>query len=604
MKVNPAEKTVSNNVNTLATGENPRIVARTLYWQGFSVTAAAKMVNTPRTTVESWKKTEQWDDAKPIDRVEGTLEARLVQLISREEKTGKDFKEIDLLGRQIERIAKVNKYNESGKQSDLNGKLSNRGRKKGYKPEGNVFTQEDIEKLRESFNDTIFDYQKTWYRAGLTNRTRNLLKSRQIGATWYFAREALLDALETGRNQIFLSASRAQARVFRSYIVQWAMEVCGVELTGDPMMLTVHTDDVTYYPELYFLGTNAKTAQAYHGNVYMDEYFWIHGFDVFNKVASGMAMHKKWRKTYISTPSSKQHQAYKFWTGEKHNRGRSKANKLIIPTDHNSLKNGLRCDDNQWRQIVNVNDAVAGGCDLFDVEELKLEYTEEEFNNLLMCEFIDDTLSAFSVSELMTCMVDSEVDWLDYKSYTQRPLGNKEVWLGYDPSLTRDSAGLVVLSAPETPNGVIRGIERIAFKNPDFEYQAGVIKKMTEKYNVTYIAIDVTGLGVGVHQSVVKFFPTAVALSYSPELKQQMVLKTKDVIKKGRLKFDAGWTDVVAAFCSIHKTLTASEKHITYKADRSEDTGHADLAWALMHALHKEPLAIAQGDDTSELEIF
>ena len=28
---------------------------------------------------------------------------------------------------------------------------------------------------------------------------------------WYFAREGLIDALETGRNQIFLSASKAQA---------------------------------------------------------------------------------------------------------------------------------------------------------------------------------------------------------------------------------------------------------------------------------------------------------------------------------------------------------------------------------------------------------
>lgn len=26
---------------------------------------------------------------------------------------------------------------------------------------------------------------------------------------------------------------------------------------------------------LYFLGTNARTAQSYHGNLYLDEYFWI-----------------------------------------------------------------------------------------------------------------------------------------------------------------------------------------------------------------------------------------------------------------------------------------------------------------------------------------
>jgi uncharacterized protein YjcR len=33
------------------------------------------------------------------------------------------------------------------------------------------------------------------------------------------------------------------------------------------------------------------------------------------KVASGMALHKKWRQTYFSTPSSLTHSAYPFWSG-------------------------------------------------------------------------------------------------------------------------------------------------------------------------------------------------------------------------------------------------------------------------------------------------
>ena len=45
---------------------------------------------------------------------------------------------------------------------------------------------------------------------------------------------------------------------------------------------------------------------------------------------------------------------------------------------------------------------------------------------------------------------------------------------------------------------------------------------------------------------------------------------------------------------SIRKTLTASGQHVTYDAGRSEATGHADLAWATMHALDHEPLAGSQ----------
>ena len=253
---------------------------------------------------------------------------------------------------------------------------------------------------------------------------------------------------------------------------------------------------------------------------------------------------------------------------------------------------------------MNVYDAINGGCDLFDIDDLRMEYSDDEFNNLLMCEFIDDTLSAFSVLEMQSCMIDTVEEWLDWKPYTPKPLGNKPVWVGYDPSLSRDSAALVVIAAPDTVGGVLRGIEKIQFKDPDFESQANVIKSICDKYNVEYLAIDKTGLGVGVYQSVQKFYPNVVGLDYNPILKQEFVLKAKDVIKKKRLQFDYGWTDVVAAFCSIHKGMTDSERMITYKADRSEETGHADLAWAMMHALHHEPLAIAQGESESTLEIY
>ncbi|MBN4659165.1 oxidoreductase, partial [Escherichia coli] len=92
------------------------------------------------------------------------------------------------------------------------------------KPVRNAVDDEQQERLIERFEDSLFAYQRVWRRAALAERIRNILKSRQIGATWYFAREALVDALETGRNQIFLSASKAQAHVFRQYILQFAAE--------------------------------------------------------------------------------------------------------------------------------------------------------------------------------------------------------------------------------------------------------------------------------------------------------------------------------------------------------------------------------------------
>jgi uncharacterized protein YjcR len=158
--------------------------------------------------VQSWCDRDKWNDAPVIEKIESSLEARLVQLIAKDQKTGGDFKEIDLLTRQVVQMARVRRYEQpGGNEVDLNPKLANRNAEPKKKPSRNDYSEEQRDQLLESFRDSLFDYQKVWLRNG-HQRTRVILKSRQIGATWYFAREALADAMETGRNQIFLSASK------------------------------------------------------------------------------------------------------------------------------------------------------------------------------------------------------------------------------------------------------------------------------------------------------------------------------------------------------------------------------------------------------------
>lgn len=378
---------------------DPRRQAALLYWQGFSVPQIAAMLQMKRPTVQSWKQRDGWDSVAPISRVEMSLEARLTQLIIKPQKTGGDFKEIDLLGRQIERLARVNRYSQTGNEADLNPNIANRNKGGRRKPKKNFFSDEAIEKLEQIFFEQSFEYQLHWYRAGLEHRIRDILKSRQIGATFYFSREALLRALKTGHNQIFLSASKTQAYVFREYIIAFARLV-DVDLTGDPIVLGNNG------AKLIFLGTNSNTAQSHNGDLYVDEIFWIPNFQVLRKVASGMASQSHLRSTYFSTPSTLAHDAYPFWSGELFNRGRaSAAERVEIDVSHNALAGGLLCADGQWRQIVTIEDALKGGCTLFDIEQLKRENSADDFKNLFMCEFVDDKASVFPFEELQRCMV-------------------------------------------------------------------------------------------------------------------------------------------------------------------------------------------------------
>ncbi|AOK03290.1 terminase family protein [Burkholderia sp. AU28942] len=572
---------------------DPRRRARDLYWQGYRIARIAELLGVKPATLYSWKKRDGWDETEPVDRVNMTIEAQLIKLVTKEAKEGRDFKEIDLLTRQLDRLrsrpANDAKVSESGGGGGTRRSRSSDDR--------NAFSEEQIEKLNDAFLESIFDYQRTWYRAGFKERIRNILKSRQIGATWYFAREALLDALNTGRNQIFLSASKAQAHVFRQYIVQFAKDAVGVELKGDPMVLP---NGAT----LYFLGTNARTAQSYHGNLYFDEYFWVPRFQDLRKVASGMAIHSQWRQTYFSTPSSLAHDAYPFWSGALFNRGRPKDQRVSIDISNAALAAGRACADGQYRQIVTVEDAVRGGCNLFDLERLKLEYSADEYANLLLCQFVDDSLSVFPLATLQTCMVDTWEVWDDFKPLYLRPFGDEEVWIGCDPSHTGDSAGCVVLAPPKYPGGKFRVLERFQWHGLDFEAQAAQIEALTRRYRVTYIGIDTTGIGQGVYQLVTKFFPAATPFHYSVEIKTALVMKAQNVIRKGRLEFDTGWKDLAAAFMAIKKTITPSGLQVTYKASRSEEASHGDLAWACMHALANEPLEGATSTNTGFMELF
>ena len=174
----------------------PRLRARALYWQGWRIVRIAEELDIPHNTVRAWKRRDGWDEATPLGRVEGTTEARYIQLVTKENKEGKDYKEIDLLSRQMERFARITRYNHGGNEADLNPNVANRNKGPKKKPAKNEFSPEQQQRLHAAFLDNLFQYQKAWHQAGLSHRIRNILKSRQIGATWYFGREALKRRLE------------------------------------------------------------------------------------------------------------------------------------------------------------------------------------------------------------------------------------------------------------------------------------------------------------------------------------------------------------------------------------------------------------------------
>ncbi|EGR0802255.1 terminase [Vibrio alginolyticus] len=579
----------------MAYSDEIREAAKKLYLRGVppKEIAAQLKLNSER-IIYTWADKFGWALLLDELSVEQMINRRLAVLIDKDEKTDQQLKEMDKL---IDHHVKLLKANADAKakaerilsqgsstKSEPNSPNQNPGGGTGNRKKGRKKNSIDhlTEEVFKGWHESLFEYQHAM-RKNIKQRIRNILKSRQIGATYYFSGEALEDAILTGDNQIFLSASRAQAEVFRSYIIAIGKEFLDIELTGNPIILSNGA-------ELRFLSTNSKTAQSYHGHVYVDEYFWIPKFDELNKLASAMATHKKWRKTYFSTPSSKMHQAYPFWTGDQWRKGKDSRAKVEFPTFDEFRDGGRLCPDKQWRYVVTIEDAAAGGCNLFDIDELREEYSEEDFNNLFMCVFVDGSLSVFKFSDLEKGMVDA-AHWQDFKPKNKLPFARREVWLGYDPSRTRDNACLVVVAPPAVPGEKFRVLEKHYWKGLNFQYHVAEIEKVFKRYNVTYIGVDTTGIGGGVWDLISKKHPReATPIHYSNENKNRLVMKMIDVVEAKRLQFDAEHKDIVMAFMAIKRVPTASGNAMTFKAERSETTGHADAFWAISHAIVNEPL--------------
>lgn len=612
--------------------------ARSLYWRGWNCQQVADELGIPYPTVASWKRRDKWDEASPVEVVEDRLEAKIATLLDKDNFNEGDMKRVDFLMRQMERAARIRRYSESGKEADLNPKIDRRNddaaKAKRAEKRKNHLTIDQWRALLDDFHAKNFGHQARWWEER-DRRDRRILKSRQIGATWYFAREAVAKiaeaviatyeaggaALHQPRNQIFLSASERHALKFRREIVGWVQRVTGVELKGKIITFdfgglfvdeegqpfegdegVIAFDPVGLYP----LSTNSNTAQGESGDFYFDEIFWVSGFAQLRKVAAAMATHTIYKRTYFSTPSTKTHEAYGFWSGEDWNAGRKRGEQRSFALTHAALKDGAVGPDGAWRQIVTLADAIAGGMgELISEEELRAESTEEEFRNLYGCEFVDDTESSFPWARIAPARVDSFLKWRDFKPALidvpgGRPFGDAPVWIGQDPNKQgRDDAAFAVIAPPAKRGGKFRVLEKIQRRDLDFQGQDDLLQQLARRYNVTDIAIDTTGHGKALWELVRKWFPGVRAIEYSVASKTALVLKGQSVFRQQRIEFDAGWTDVMSAFMAIRPALTGSQRGVTYIARRNGKVGHADIAWAILHALSNEPMDAGTAHESS-----
>ncbi|EAU8270509.1 terminase family protein [Salmonella enterica] len=213
----------------------------------------------------------------------------------------------------------------------------------------------------------FFAYQHEW-NSGARSRNRVLTKMRQAGADFFFAYEALNDALHTGRNQIFLGCTPASVLTVKTYMSAFLSEAAAWTHLGKIKSGKTHLE-LPNGAVIYFIGPESLAA-ALHGNVYVSEYAWADSPKNMIALAKSLSMHARYHATYYTTPSP----SPEAWREYK---------KLIA-------RNSTTCMTFTADDAAASGAMLATGAALFDDEwlnDMKKELSAEDWKMLFMCEW-------------------------------------------------------------------------------------------------------------------------------------------------------------------------------------------------------------------------
>jgi uncharacterized protein YjcR len=398
---------------------------RSLYWRGWSIAQIAEELALPVSTLSSWKQRQRWDGQPARPR-----RGMPVGALSGPARQGAEDRQRlqgDRPARPPVTFARIGKFSgEEGNEADLNPARSKGARTTNAKKEQakNLITPDMVAALRGHAGAVRPSGNMALDHASAHADDRQEPPDRRDG----ILRASGCSSRSKPARTRSSSRPRAQANIFRAYIVQWVQKVCGVMLKGDPIVIQrgEGEDGAPLDPvELYFLGTNYRTAQGYHGDVVIDECFWIYGFEELFKVAAAMATHKIYTRTLFSTPSTLAHEAYPMWSGDRFNRRRARR-QGADRHGHEALREGasgrrhLAPDRHRVRRARRAStSSMSRNCNA------NMRSTSSTTCSAA-CSSTSQSMFPFEI--MRRCMVDSWDTWRDVQPYAAQPYAG-EVWL-------------------------------------------------------------------------------------------------------------------------------------------------------------------------------
>jgi phage FluMu gp28-like protein len=409
----------------------------------------------------------------------------------------------------------------------------------------------------------LTDYQRRWLLDG--SRFKVGCWSRQAGKSFVTSLEAALDAHETGRDWVLLSASEVQSRMLME---QLAVHLRAIQVASQEIHPSQLAAGQFKYRQLMIrlpngariIGrpANPRTARGFAANVLLDEFaMHVDGDGIWRALFPCITRGYKIR--VVSTPRGRKNRFYQLC---------------------NEPDNGFA------RHTVNVHDAVAGGLVLrgsdgrpCSPQELRTALGDEiGWREEYLVEFVDES-TAFLTHEMIAACQDAALSCAFHPAELD---ARAELYVGVDLARRRDLTVIWVLQRVGEER-ITRGV--ITLSSASFREQAERLWDVLRRPQVRRACIDASGLGMQLaEQAVERFGPTRVEpITFTPALKSHLAGQLRMHVEQRTLRIPAD-AAIVRDFHSVERVVTPAG-HVRYQADAGPE-GHADRFWAAGLALH------------------
>jgi len=393
-----------------------------------------------------------------------------------------------------------------------------------------------------------------------------ILKSRQIGASFILALEAVAKAMLWGESTLFQSISLRESK----NKINYAREIVRALPTENVLVRdTVEELQFRNMARIVSLPGSPNASRGFAGyNVVLDELAFIGDADeVIGSVLPVMT--HGGTLTIASTPLDAEGAFHEKWSGAASGAGWTRFYQPWWTCEGLTVS---KC-------IFDANPGIAASS--LAIREIRSSLVHSQFEREYCCQFSDEGTAIFRLKHL-----DAITDpHMQYQECEQR-WDIDETWPGQqfifamDIGVVGHPSVLVLLDVSKRPSEVravltLRGIDHMA--------QVSMINNLAAKYRPIGIIVDSTGPGAAIKQELVKKHPMiADGIDFTLQSKERLVRQGIQAVQNKDIKIPADrlWRSQMHSLTE-DVTSAGNIRYIT-PADKM---GHSDRLWALLMAI-------------------